>query len=318
MKAVVVEIKNGYAALLQDDGSVIKIKNKNFIIGDVVNLRKTMGRRGRFSAMVAAAAMFFMLIGAGVWAYATPYYYISLDVNPSVVMEVNLFERVIGTDAINEGAALVLDGLNLKHKDIKDAIAHTVQSIKDSGYFDQEGGKILITSAAKKQKKAERLAEKLGEVAEASANRNGINAEVAAQAVGYEMVQIAKANNITPGKLSIAMNVLGMDLNEEGVLDTIKTTSVRDLMADFTAGKKANGKLQEGQKPGKPAENPGLGNAAERKAEQGDNNDENTAVDTPATFNMAPNADELLDNAENRVDVPKVPEVIEVPIGTRP
>jgi hypothetical protein len=190
MKAVVMEVKDGYAALLQDDGSVVKLKNRNFMIGDVVSMKeKPMRRKGRFTAMVAAAAMFVMLMGAGVLAYVTPTYFVSVDVNPSVLMEVNLFERVIGIQA-NESATEVLEGVNLKNQDIQNAISLTVAAIAQAGYFDEEGGEMLIAAAAKNRGKAEQLAERLGERARVETEEHGVRPEVATRVLGRDMVDL--------------------------------------------------------------------------------------------------------------------------------
>lgn len=274
MKAVVVEIKEGYAALLKENGSFVKMRNRNFKIGDVVNMKENTARRkGRFGAMVAAAALFAMLIGAGTWAYTTPYYHVSLDVNPSVLMEVNMFERVIGMEAVNEEAAAVLEGLDLKNKGIEDAISEAVARITEAGYFDEEDGNILITSVGRNNDKAERLAERLRKTAEAGFGENGAKPEVAAIALGYEMVQEAKALGITPGKLNIITNLLGEEVGDNA------NESVSDLMARYTATKGAEGR---------------------ERAEQAGEQKGNGPPDIPAPENKPPNADAGRDNATNK------------------
>ena len=248
MKAVVLEVKDGFAALLQDDGTVVKLRDRSFTPGDVVDIKeKAMRRKVGLRAMAAAAAIFFMLTGAGALIYDTPAYYVSLDVNPSVMMEVNLFERVIGMEALNEDAKDLLKGLALKNKNIEDVISEIISRLEENGYFDEEGANILIASAAKSEEKAERLAGKLRGAVEDEIADNGFRAEVSAGAVGYEMVQEAKALGITPGKLNIITNLLG-----EEVGDNINE-SVRDLMTRFTATKGVQGR-ERAQEAGKPEE----------------------------------------------------------------
>jgi len=322
MKAVVVEIKDGYAALLRDDGSVVKMKNRNFTIGDVVNMKeKTMRRKSRFSAMMAVAAMLVVIMGAGVCAYATPYYYVSLDVNPSILMQVNLFERVIGMEAANEDAAAVLEGLNLNNRNIEDAISEAVARIAEAGYFGEEGANILISSTAKNNDKAERLAGKLKGAVEDEIAENGVKAEVAAGAMGYDMVQEAKELGITPGKLNIITNLLG-----EEVGDNINE-SIKDLMARYTATKGAEGRAKGAaadvdKEDVEPAENAGLKEQnATGKAEQADRQEVNAVVDTPASDNKSPNADNMENNATDKtpqVNSPYIPEKPDVPAGGRP
>lgn len=326
MKAVVVEIQDGYAALLQDDGIVVKVKNRNYRIGDVVTMKekKTWLQR-KFTAVSAAAAMFVMLMSAGVWAYTTPYYYVSLDVNPSVMMEVNRFERVIGMEAANEDAKEVLEGLDFNNKDVKEAISTAVARIAEAGYLDGEDGQVIIASSSKNTDKAERLAGKLKGAVEEEIAENGEQAEVAAGAMGYEMVQQAKDLGITPGKLNIITNLLGVDLEDENIDEATKeeylNKPVKELMAEFTAAKRAEGKAraEEGKAKGEEAKNRAEEAKAKAQANRGDDDDPadgeepqdqnpagkpeeagrqqgNAPADTPAAGKKGPNAQDQQDD----------------------
>ncbi|HSW36735.1 MAG TPA: anti-sigma factor domain-containing protein [Candidatus Limnocylindrales bacterium] len=350
MKAVVVEVKNGYAALLQDDGIVVKLKNSNFKIGDVVNLKeKTVRSKKSFSAMVAVAAMFIMLMSGGVYAYLTPYYYVSIDVNPSVLMEVNIFERVIGVEVLHEGVAAVLEELDLTNKDIEDAISVVVANLAEAGYFDEEGGSILIAAAARNDDHAEHLAEELQGAVEEEIVENGLEAEVSAGVTGYEMVQQAKGWGLTPGKYNIITNLLGIPIESQEEADGYIATPVRDLMAIFTATKGSEGRgtaeearesaeearesaeegretaeearesaeetaanAQNDEENGEPDENTDLEeqNAA-GEAEQAGRQEGNAAVDTPASEKKAPNAGAVQNNVT--IERPERPEMPEVP-----
>ncbi len=246
MKAVVLEIKDGFAAVLRDDGTVARLKNNNYTTGDVIfvkNLKYT--RRKLISSIAAAAAALFMLVGIGAWAYDSPVYYVSLDINPSMTMEVNLFERVIGTEFVNEDAKALLEGLDLKNRPVDDVIAEVVALLAAKGYLDDDGN-LIIATAAKDEKKAEQLSEKLMATAEKEAEENGTNPEVAAEALGYYMVQEAKELGITPGKLNIITNLLGEDVNDDNINEPIK-----DLMARYTATKGVKGKATA-EEAGKP------------------------------------------------------------------
>jgi hypothetical protein len=306
MKATVLETKNGFAAVLQEDGSVVKLRNKNLGIGDVINMNEVkMRKTRRFSTMVAAAAMLFMLIGGGGYAYATPAYYVSLDVNPGITMEVNLFERVIGMEAANEDAKEVLAGLDLNNKDIEDAISVAVERVEELGYFDVEGGEILIAVASKNMDKSEMLAGKLHRAAEEGLDENGEEVNIEADAIGYQMVQAAKAiEGMTPGKYNILVNLLGID--PANAKDYVGT-SIKDIMAEFTALKAAEGKAKAEE-------------AQDNAAEQAGSKAGNAVVETPADPPVVPDLDDP-GNAPEELDVPVTPEIPvtpDVPEGSRP
>ncbi|MBN2557253.1 MAG: anti-sigma factor domain-containing protein, partial [Clostridia bacterium] len=216
MKAVVMEKKSGHAALLTDGGDVVRTRDRGYEIGEVVDMRENReGSRGRLIAILSAAAIFVMLFAGGIFAYNTPYYYVSMDVNPGMVMEVNMFERVIGVEAMNEEAQAVLAELRLRNMNIEDAVAEALGGITSAGYLANENNNVVIAALSKNSDNAERLAGKLKGAAEDEILDNGVRAEVSAGALGYDMVQQAKELGITPGKLNIITNLLGEEVTEE-------------------------------------------------------------------------------------------------------
>lgn len=229
MKSVVVEIKGDYAALLNDDGTVVKRRNKNYSIGDIVMAKeKSLAKKIR---VAVAAALFFMVASVGVAAYETPYYYVSLDVNPGILMKVNLFEKVIGVEGINQDAQSIIEGLELKNKGIETAICNAIQRIEEKGYFVKNNN-IIIAASSKNKEKAEKLALKLKDAANEEIEDEGIDVDVDCRGIGYEMVQKAKELNITPGKYNIINRLLKEEVN-----DVNASQSIKELMSRYTANK---------------------------------------------------------------------------------
>lgn len=146
MKSVVVEIKGKFAAVLSDDGSIKKVKNRNYVIGqeiwpvqreEVMKMKKLHITK-KLAVCAASAAIMLFSSGVGVWAYTTPYSYVSLDVNPSIEYTLNRFERVIKVEAVNDDGQTILNEVDisdLNNKSIEDAILATVQQISEEGYF---------------------------------------------------------------------------------------------------------------------------------------------------------------------------------------
>lgn len=96
MKACVVEMKGTFAAVLSDDGCIRKVKNRNYAIGQVIEMgNRTIHFSVKTAALAACVAVVVLLSSVTAWAYCTPYDYVSLDVNPSIEFSVNRFDRVI-------------------------------------------------------------------------------------------------------------------------------------------------------------------------------------------------------------------------------
>jgi transcription antitermination factor NusG len=135
MKLLLSILRKSLAALLQEDGVVVKKKGENYSIGDVVIMNEgTIKRRGKLR-FATVAALFLVLIGAGTVAYASPYYYVSMDVNPSIVMKVNAFNRVIGIEAVNDDAVAIVQQLEVKNKRVDDAVCSAVAQLEQAGYL---------------------------------------------------------------------------------------------------------------------------------------------------------------------------------------
>ncbi|NNJ29428.1 anti-sigma-I factor RsgI family protein [Lacrimispora defluvii] len=159
MKSVVLEIKGKYAAVLSDDGGIKKVKNKNYVVGqEIWSIQKEEDLKmkkipitKRMTLCASCAAIMLFGTGAGLWAYAAPYSYVSLDVNPSIEYTLNRLDRVIQVEAVNDDGQAILDELNmtdLKNKSIEDAILATVQQISNEGYFTKSNSEQVTATAS--------------------------------------------------------------------------------------------------------------------------------------------------------------------------
>lgn len=208
MKSVVVEIRGKQAAVLSDDGHIAKVKNQHYMIGQVIEMKESKKGKIHFSSAVAVAAVavfMFGMVGVSAYAYYTPYYYVSLDVNPAIEYTLNRFDGVIKVTGVNDDGKEIVKELKLNtkgNKKIGKVIAETVQEIKEKGYFDGElEGGIVISTSSKNKDKAGALAEDLKQSTEDVTRDESIQVETFS--VGFERVQEAHGLGVTPGKLNL-------------------------------------------------------------------------------------------------------------------
>ena len=122
MRAVVTQIQGKFAAILSEDGRIEKITNKNYVIGQVIEMKENVKAKKHIAAWVAsAAAIVLVALGGTAYAYYSPYYYVSLDVNPSIEYTLNRFDRVLTAKAVNEDGTEIL-----KEVDLKNLSNHTI------------------------------------------------------------------------------------------------------------------------------------------------------------------------------------------------
>ena len=93
---------------------------------------------------------FVMIAMCGLFSYRyfMPNGYIGLDINPSIELTVNRFDRVIDARAFNEEGVLVLKGLSLRHREYDVVTEVLMGKIMEMGYW-QEGGFVSITVQVK-------------------------------------------------------------------------------------------------------------------------------------------------------------------------
>ena len=93
--------------------------------------------------VVMICLMMIMFLG-GTYSYFKPVSYISMDVNPSIELTINSFNRVIGVQAFNEEGKVVLFELSLQHKEYDEAALLIMEKITDLGYW-KEDSSVFIT-----------------------------------------------------------------------------------------------------------------------------------------------------------------------------
>lgn len=235
MKAVVVEIKNNRAAVLSDDGCVIAVKNKNYEIGQVLHINPSRVSIPKRIATIAATAAAFVVLSIGTWAYASPYAYVSLDINPSLEFTLNRFDMVLSVKAVNDDGEELLKNISLsslENKSIEKALLQSVEQLTVSGFLmkDSDNGIVIATSSGNSEK-AEVLALELQETVGQKVTQGGNEIEIEAFSVEPECVEEAKQLGVTPGKLNLVEKLQAAAPDTESIdIEDWLEKPVKDIM----------------------------------------------------------------------------------------
>jgi hypothetical protein len=239
MKAVIVEIKGCIAAVLSDDGCIVTIKNNNYEIGQVIQMSTPKVRLTKKIAAIAASAAALVVFSVGSWAYASPYSYVSLDVNPSIEYTLNRFDRVLSVKAVNDDGEEILKEIDLddlQYKNIEEAMTKTVEQISELGYFENTADQdidagIIIAISGKDTQKADELAQDLQQMVEQKIEENGEEVLVEAFSVGLERVEKARELGVTPGKLNLVEKLQAASGDPESInIDEWLAKPVKEIM----------------------------------------------------------------------------------------
>lgn len=119
---------------------------------------KKSGRSLRisFRKMLALACMALVFVAAagGYTWIQTPVSYLSIDVNPSIELALNRFDRVVSVAAYNEQGEEILKNLSLKGKKYTDAIDAIVDDDTINDYLTEENGVVFTIAADSSREQA--------------------------------------------------------------------------------------------------------------------------------------------------------------------
>ncbi len=161
-------------------------------------------RTVRTAAVAAAACLCVALLGGGVAFYQNRRVdsVIGIDVNPSIELSVNRSEKVLKTEALNEDAEIILDGMDLKNVDLDIAVNALIGSMVRNGYLDELDNAILVTVSNDDSQKASALRKDVVVDIETSLEEHAVEAVVYDQQapVSSEVRELAKEYGISYGK----------------------------------------------------------------------------------------------------------------------
>ena len=105
----------------------LKERTRAFLARETRGYAKAPAARRWYPAYAAACACLLLLLLGGGWLYFTPTAEISMDINPSIELSVNRFDRVIAVTAFNEDGQELSRELNVKHLDYAQAVEQVLR-----------------------------------------------------------------------------------------------------------------------------------------------------------------------------------------------
>ncbi|WP_422484984.1 anti-sigma factor domain-containing protein [Gudongella sp. DL1XJH-153] len=249
MKAVILEIIKERAVVMKEDGTVRRVRNKNYSIGDEIYMKEGIFSHKRWAPIVAALLIFAM-VGTGTWAYATPAYEISVmdGEKQEYLFEVNRMGNVIKVKYDENDYFEAIDPEIYKGRNIEEAI---VLILEDEKFVYDDFEEILITANADNKEESEQTAEKLqerikeywSELEEGKEEVNEVNKTPRVHGLSKEDLVILNDYDITPGKLNIVKNLMYIEDKEED--DQYVENYLNKLEDNLEDGEKLSQKIME-------------------------------------------------------------------------
>ena len=197
---------------------------------------------------IALALGAFMILGSSGGAYAytyakAPIAYVSMDINPSVELGVNAFDKVVSVEAYNADGEKILEGTNLINSNVSDAVSTVISNAISDGYITEDvttttAAAVEITTSTDKEDVATELNESLKEVAETILDNNNLDVEVETENVALARRDEARKLGITPGKLNLIQKL--QELDPTVVVEDYKDSSVKEIQKKTKELRKEN------------------------------------------------------------------------------
>lgn len=201
-------------------------------IVELNQVQPTIKKKRRWPIWAASTAAALVLTAGAAWgltgAYGTDSL-ISIDVNPSIELATNRYEKVLRVTALNDDANQILDGMDLKGTDLHVAINALIGSMVKNGYIDDIRNSVLVSVDSKNTSRAAALQDELAADIQQALESSAISAAVLKQSVQEDdaLRSLAEQYGISSGKAALIQQLSQQDptLN----LEDLAAMNINDL-----------------------------------------------------------------------------------------
>lgn len=213
--------------------------------GQVISMEK---RKNKKLARILSIAAVFVLLIAGVFLYknftgSDAAALVSIDVNPSIELEVDADERIISARALNDDGKKVLSGMKLEGTDLNTGVNAIVGSMLKNGYIDELRNSVLVSVSGDGSIDTAALEAKL--MQEVSSALDGAGAVVAQNLddIDDDTRRLAERYGISVGKAAFIEKII--ELNPTLKVEELAPLSINELCL-LANGKEIGGTLYSG------------------------------------------------------------------------
>ena len=183
--------------------------------GRVVSMTTEKKKKAWLRPLIAAAACLCLLLGGGfgLKSYRVNHMVdatVSLDVNPSVELQVNQKERVLNVKALNEDGRIIVGDMDFSGSSLDVAVNALIGSMLQNGYLNELANSILISVDNDDPVRGADLQARLSAEVDRLLQTDSFSASVLSQTVvrSSELQQMAEQYGITLGKAQLIQDIL--------------------------------------------------------------------------------------------------------------
>ena len=196
-------------------------------------------KKRRWAPLAAAACLALIVAaGGGGWYLQnnTVASVVSLDVNPSVTLNVNAKEKVLSAVPVNEDGGDILAGMDLTGVQLDVAMNAIVGALLTNGYVDELANSILITVEDDDAGRGARLQQELTDQADAILANTSVNGAILSQTIqnSQQLQELSNTYGITTGKAALIQTIVDNG-NSLHTFEELVGLSINDLNLLYTS-----------------------------------------------------------------------------------
>ena len=196
-------------------------------------------KKRRWAPLAAAACLALVVAaGGGGWYLQnnTVASVVSLDVNPSVTLNVNAKETVLSAVPVNEDGGDILAGMDLTGVPLDVAMNAIVGALLTQGYVDELANSILITVEDDDADRGARLQQELTDQTDAILANTSVNGAILSQTIqnSQQLQELSDTYGITTGKAALIQTIVDTG-NSLHTFEELVGLSINDLNLLYTS-----------------------------------------------------------------------------------
>lgn len=184
----------------------------------------------RLIAVCASVIFVFLIAFSSVAFYNEKYETIYVDINPSIALNINRFEIVVGVDYLNEDSKTVFSTCSIEGSKIENAVIVIMNKLQENDYFTEDA-ELFISGYSNNSENAEKTVNKLLEKAEQEKNKNNYNIKVNCVKIDKEDNDKSIESGISPTKLALIKQILAK--SDDYSPEDLNNMNLKQLKAIF-------------------------------------------------------------------------------------
>ncbi len=208
---------------------------KNASVSRIDDIKQKKIRNITFNvkhAMAMCACL--LLIVAGFGSYYIPVNEVYLDVNPSIEIKTNMYDKVIVVNAINDDGTSIMSSIDIKNKKLETAVDEIMNEMIIQGYINPtvKDNAILISVNAHSTEQGNKISESINVTVNKTLTDNKIAAVVMNQGINSmkDLQALSKETGVSVGKLQLIQKMIEQEDNEIDV-NSLYSLKVKELLA---------------------------------------------------------------------------------------